>query len=153
MKMPYVLICLACSFFLFGCALGGPAPDMKGYSHAVKGLPFAKTAKYTMRGSWHPNTLVDSVGIDTVGTSGRLFVTPEKLVFAVFDKQTSVFLKAFEVSYSNTNWITVKEQGVLRIIRLQTNDSIHSFGFSEGVDSGGQAVDRDEIVKYVIGRL
>ena len=137
-----------------GCAVVGPGPTNIKYSEATATLPLAANAIHTVPTRWYPNTLLgttDSFHNSSIG--GRLFITPERLVFAVYDEPTNNFLQGHEVAFSNVTWMTGKIYGAARIIRFQSNNAVHSFIFGGGTNSDGQELDKDSILEYILGRV
>lgn len=147
-------ICIFAAFVtVSGCAVTGPDPTDPSFSQAARTLPAAKTAVYTISSRWYPNTMLGSVdSFHAKSTPGRLFVSPERLTFAVFDDVTNSFLLAFEVAHSDIRWLTIKEHGLARIIRLQSGNSVSSFLFSNGETIDGKFVGKDEVVNYLLSR-
>lgn len=142
------------TLMLSSCAVHGPGPTDVGYPEAVKRFSSAKEAEYILTASWFPNIVLGSVeSFGAASSPGRLFITPERLVFAVYDDATNTFLKSFEASYSSIAWVTAKEHGLSRILRLQTNNTVHSFVFATGERPTGQPADKDHVVKYVLGKF
>jgi len=136
-----------------GCAVTGPGPKDPGYSQAARTLRAAKTAIYTISSNWYPNTMLGSIdSFHASSTPGRLFVSPERLTFAVFDDATNSFLLAYEVAHSDVRWLTIKEHGLARIIRLQSGNSVNSFLFGDGETIDGKFIGKDEVAKYLLSR-
>ncbi len=134
-----------------GCAVTGPGPKDSGFSLAARTLPAAKTAVYTISSTWYPNTMLGSVdSFHASSTPGRLFVSPERLTFAVFDDATNSFLLAYEVARSDVRWLTIKDHGLARIIRLQSGGSVNSFLFGDGETIDGKFFGKDEVAKYLL---
>ncbi|GJQ50762.1 MAG: hypothetical protein HKUEN01_31480 [Candidatus Kuenenia stuttgartiensis] len=154
MKLKDTVLLMAVILFLAGCAAVGPGPTGKNYNQAVKTLPMAVDAIHSMPASWYPNTLLGDVdSFYHTSTSGRLFVTPERLVFAVYDEPTNSFLQGYEVAFSNITWMTGKIHGVGRIIRFQSNNSIQSFIFGGWSNEEGQELNKDQMLDYLLGRV
>jgi hypothetical protein len=140
--------------FLTGCATIGPGPTNKNYKRAVETLPMAADALYSMPASWYPNTLLgDADSFNHTSISGRLFITPERLVFAVYDDSKNSFLQGYEIVFSNITWMTGKIHGVARIIRFQSNNTIQSFIFGGWAKEEGQDLNKDQILEYILGRV
>jgi hypothetical protein len=140
--------------FLTGCAAVGPGPTDKAYKQAVETLPIAADALYTIPATWFPNTLLgDADSFNHTSTSGRLFITPERLVFAVYDDSTNSFLQGYEAVFSNISWMTGRIHGVARIIRFQSNNTIQSFLFGGWTKEEGQDLNKDQILEYILGRV
>jgi len=153
MSAKYLLVYLL-SFILFGCAVHGPAPTDPSYSEAVRNIVSAKDARYILSAAWYPNVMLGNIeSFHASSSQGKLFVTPERLVFAVYDDATNSFLKSFEASYSNISWFTAKEHGLSRILRLQTSNTVHSFLFSCGYMENGSPADKDAVVQYILEKF
>ena len=141
---------------LAGCATAGPGPTDQNYKQAVETLPMADDALYSLPASWFPNILYgdfSSLHHSYSAISGRLFVTPKKLVFAVYDGSTNSYLKGYEVVFSNITWMTGKAMGLTKIIRLKSNNTIHSFSFAGWMEIEGREVTANEIMEYILGRV
>lgn len=144
----YILVFLVS---IGGCAVTGPGPTDPSFSQSVHTLPAAKTAIYTVSSNWYPNTMLGSVdSFHANSTSGRLFVSAEQLTFAVFDDATNSFFLAYQIAHSDVRWLTIKEHGLARIIRLQSGSSVNSFLFGDGETLEGEFVGKDEIAKYLL---
>jgi len=136
-----------------GCATFGPAPSEPEYSKAIEKLPAAKTAVYIMEAAWYPNIVLgDMSSFHAQSNAGSLFVTPEQLVFAAYDSATDRFLQSFSASYADMGWLTTKQHGLSRIIRVQINNSVHSFLFARGQKSNGEDADKDEVMQFVLNK-
>jgi hypothetical protein len=154
MKLKGTVLLMVITVLLAGCATVGPGPTSKNYKQAVKTLPMAADAIYSMPASWYPNTLLGDVdSFHHTSISGRLFVTPERLVFAVYDEPTNSFLQGYEVVFSNITWMTGKIHGVARIIRFQSNNAVQSFIFGGWSNEEGQELNKDQILEYLLGRV
>ena len=137
-----------------GCATVGPGPTNIKYNRAISTLPVATDAIYTVPAGRYPNTLLgDAVSFHNSSISGRLFITPERLVFAVYDESTNNFLQGYEVVFSNVSWMTGKFHGGARIVRFQSDNAVHSFLFGGGTNSEGQELNKDQILEYILGRV
>ncbi len=146
-----IVLLLILFLLLVGCAEVGPGPTIPNYQKAIKTLPVAKNAIYTLGAHWYPNTLLgDADSFHHPATSGRLFVTPERLIFAVYDDTTNNFLQAYEVLFSHITWMTGKIFGRARIIRFQADNSIQSFLLWSETENEGQTLDKDEIFEFKI---
>ena len=153
--MKNILIAITLVFFVTGCAVVGPGPTENGYSNAVQNFTGHKEALYTSGSEWFPNVLLGSASsFNSSYIEGRLFITPERLIFAVYDSPTNSYLEAKDILYSDIDWITGKHHGLSRILRVRTDESLDSFAFSGGyaIDTG-ENVGKDTIMKYVLGRF
>ena len=140
--------------FLQACVAHSPAPTAAGYSSAIENLSAAQNAKYVVTSNWYPNVLLGSVdSFHASSTHGKLFITPDRLVFAVYDSATKSYLQSYDISYSKITWLTAKEHGRGRIIRLQANNTINSFLFSNGVKPDGHTAHKDEITNYLLEKF
>lgn len=159
MKSKFSVLLIVLILFSAGCAdFVGPGPTNQKFAKAVGTLPMAPDTLYSTMALWFPNKIFSAA--DSFGgavTEGRLFVTPERLVFAAYDQQTNSFLQAYEVSYSNITWMTWRIQLGDKILRIQTNNSVHSFflfdreGWSK---EGGEGLDiPQKIMEYVLSRV
>lgn len=154
MKSKGTVLWMAIALFLAGCATVGPGPTGKNYPKAVKTLPMAADAVFSMPAAWYPNTLLGDVdSFHHTSTSGRLFVTPERLVFAVYDEPTNSFLQGYEVSFSNITWMTGKIHGAARIIRFQSENNVQSFIFGGWSKEEGVRLNKDQMLEYLLSRV
>ena len=117
-------------------------------------LPIVSDTIYSMPASWYPNMLVGGTDSFThIPISGRLFITPERLIFAVYDEPTNSYLQGYEATFSNITWMTGKVHGVMRIIRIQYNNNIHSFIFGGWLGDEEHVSDKDQIFEYILSRV
>lgn len=145
------LLCIV--LLLAGCATFGPAPSEPEYSRAIEKLPAAKTAIYIMEAAWYPNIVLgDMSSFHAQSNAGSLFVTPEQLVFAAYDSATDRFLQSFSASYADMGWLTTKQHGLSRIVRIQINNNVHSFLYARGQKSNGESADKDEVMQYILSK-
>ena len=152
MKMAVILFTILLS--LSGCATYGPGPTDIEYSQAINKLPIAKISVYTMKASWFPNVMLgDVMSFHSPSVAGTLFLSQEQMVFATFDSETNIFLQSFSSPYSDMRWITIKKHGVSRIIRIQTNNNVHSFVYSSGSKNNGEDADKDEIMQFLLDKF
>ena len=142
------------TIILSGCATVGPEPTNKDYSQAITSMPIAKEALYSVPASWYPNTLLgDAMSFHATSTSGRLFITPKRLLFAVYDDSTNSFLQSYEVTFSKISWMTGKYHGVARIIRFSANNTIQSFLFGSWTKGEDAKLNKDQLLEYILGRV
>lgn len=135
---------------LVGCANAGPNPDDPQYAKAVEKIPAVKNAEYMAVAHWYPNVLLgDFASFNAVPIEGRLFATPDTLVFSVFDLPSKRFLPTNSIDYSAIDWITWKEHGLSNILRFQAENSINSFLFNHANDSSGQSIENSVIQNYI----
>ena len=156
MKSRSFVVLMALISFLAGCATVGPGPTNQNYKQAMETLPMVGDTLYSIAASWYPNILLGDASSFHHGytsISGRLFITPKKLVFAVYEGSTNSFLQGYEVVFSNITWMTGRIHGVSRIIRFQSNNTIQSFLFSGWTEIEGGEVTSDQILKYILGRV
>lgn len=137
-----------------GCATRGPIPTDSSYSQAVRIFPVSRDALYSSSSSWFPNNMLGSMrSFNAEKTRGRLFFTPDRLTFAVYDETTNTFRRGYESLYSNIRWGTIENYGLSRIIRMQSDNAVQSFTFSDAQNSEGEDVDKDEVVKFLVGKF
>ena len=136
---------------MYGCANFCPGPTDKNYNDAIKTIKLYGTAVYNAPGSWYPNTVLgDTSSFHNPSIQGRLFITPERFVFAVYDDQKNSFLKAYELSYTDIKWITGKKHGLSRLLRVQSGNTVNSFSFSSCFRDKEQECNKDELMNYVL---
>lgn len=139
---------------IYGCATSGPLPTDKAYSQAIYKLPAAKIAVYVVPSSWYPSVILgDMMSFHSPRVSGTLFLTQERLVFATYDSATNIFLQSFSATYSDISWITIQKHGLTRIIRIQSNNNVHSFHYSSGYKNNGENADKDEIMHFLLDKF
>jgi len=147
-------ICLLVLLSLSGCAVTGPGPVHPDYGGAVRDLPFHEEAVFVVPASWYPNTILGSMSsFHASSTAGTLFITPERLLFAMYDGATNTFVQSITIQYSDVTWITGKQHGLTRILRLRTTETVSSFHFKGGADPSGVPVGKDEVMNYVLDRF
>lgn len=157
MKVVFIILLM----IVYGCTTFGskptfgPVPMDKEYSQAINELPAAKIAVYIVPASWYPGVMLGSVmSFHSYGAvAGTLFLTQERLVFAIYDDATNIFLQSFLANYSDLVWITTKKHGLSRIIRLQSNNNIHSFLYTSGYKNNGEDADKDEIMYFLLDKF
>jgi hypothetical protein len=139
--------------FLCGCATVGPGPTDKNYNDAIKTIKLFGATLYNTPGSWYPNTVLgDTSSFHNPSINGRLFFTPERFIFAVYDDQKNSFLKTYELSYSDIKWITGKQHGLSRILRIQSENTVNSFTFSSCFRANEQECSKDELMNFVLDK-
>lgn len=146
------LIMLLCALFLTACANSGPNPADLEYARATKSLNESQEAVYVLTADWVRDAVMGSLSsFANVSDArhGKLFIGEKSITFASYDSTTSSFIRAYRISYSDIDWLTNKKHGVSRIIRLQSNDSSHSFIFSTALDASGSRVDKDEVLRFI----
>jgi outer membrane lipoprotein-sorting protein len=154
MKSLGYIVFISLVMVLNGCATVGPSPANTNYKQAVESLSNADDAIDSITASWYTNVLLgDMKSFHNPSILGRLFVTPEKLIFVVYDEATNSFLQTYEVVFSDITWLTSKEHGVMRIIRFQANNTVQSFIFGGWAKEEGQKLEKDQIVEYILGRV
>lgn len=149
-----VMLSLFIAVLSTGCATRGPVPSDSSYSQAVRSLSVSRDALYSSSSIWYPNNMLGSVGsFNAEKTRGRLFLTPDRLTFAVYDETSNTFRLGYESLYSKIRWGTIKDLGLSRIIRMQSDNAVQSFAFSDAQNSKGEETDKDEVVKFLVGKF
>ena len=94
--------------------------------------------------------LGDALTFNAPSVEGALVAGADRLAFVVEDPATGRQFTAWEAPLSSVTWITAKDHGLARIIRLNAGDSIHSFLFSSSSSDG---VSKDAFVARVLSKF
>jgi hypothetical protein len=152
-KMKKIII-LVIVLITAGCASYGPDPTEMTYRHAVSNFPPSKQAVYIVPAQWIPNVLLgDTESFHASHVDGTLFLTEDSLIFAAYDGSTDTFLQDYAAAYREITYITGKNWGMGRIIRLQANNNVQSFMQSGGYKQTGEAADKDEIMRFILSKF
>lgn len=152
--MKVSLLVFLCAFLMAGCANFGPDPANPNYAKAIKGLNIQSQVVYAIAGSWFPNTILGSIdSFSNPSSAGTLFVTNDRLVFALYDESTTTFLEAFSVPYSDITWISGDTHGLSYMLRLRTSANVSSFLYTGGVDGNGTLHSKEVVSAYILGKF
>lgn len=145
----YILVSIA-AVLSTGCAQNSPSPTDLTYEHATRSLRIAKEAVYSIPGAWYPNTLLGTIGsFHAISMTGRLFLTDDRMLFAAYDDAENKYVLTYEQSYSRIGWVSVSEHGVSRIVKLHSDNTIHSFAYTEAMTGDGKAVNKDDVLRFI----
>ena len=132
---------------LNGCTVG-PSPE--NYKQAVKSISSTNDVIGYSSAQWYTNVLLGSItSFHSPSVEGNLFVTPKKLIFAVYDESTNRFLQTYEVAFSKITWVKGKKHGLARIINFQSNNTIQSFIFGGYV----KGLNKDQLLEYILSHV
>lgn len=135
---------------LCGCAVTGP-----GYVRpAIASAAAAADPLVLSDALWYPSTLLgDASSFHATSHPGRLRLEADRLIFEQSDSATGAYLEGFRISIAEVTWITAKQHGLSRIIRLQATGKTHSFLFASGGTLRGEWLTKDEVVTSVLARF
>jgi hypothetical protein len=137
------LVAIVIAAALSGCAVSGPG--IVGPSYV------ASAGDTSMRSNWYSNNMLgDALTFNAPSVEGALVAGADRLAFVVEDPATGRQFTAWEAPLSSVTWITAKDHGLARIIRLKAGDSIHSFLFSSSSSDG---VSKDAFVARVLSKF
>ena len=151
------LILLGLCIVMFGCTGLPPAPEEQYYSELVKEFPQAKSAIYSIKAYWYPDTYIQKfTGIYlTLPTAGMLYLTEDNMIYAIYITAQDVLLQAFQVHYSDITYFNFEKRGILdHYVTLQINGTnVHGFSVVKTYNSKGERVDNTEALDFIKSKL
>lgn len=138
---------IAIFVLISGCATNGPGVVDQDFEKSIQTLNLNDDIHYAIAASWFPNTILGNANsFNNASVEGRLFLTSEQMIVAIYDEPTKSYLEGYSVLFSDIQWMTSKNHGLSRILRFQSNKQVQSFLF-------GNEKDSDNVVEFVLSKV
>jgi hypothetical protein len=154
MKFKFLILFL---IFTSGCSIWGPNPKENHYQYSIRTIPECNNIVYILHGILWPNVSVDDTLFSLPkGVNGVLFVTDNKIIFAVYDKTVLTYYSQVIFNFADFAAASLRKNllGVRKIIQFQTLDGkINSFGIIDSFTSDGDDADENAGVAYILDKI